>query len=106
MGRLKMATATLVQNYNLNESKISSNTLKVKKDKIVRETDTANYIADMILELRNLAKTADFKTLQGLLEISYYEAFSCANRIEIPAGEEELLQQIGTDARKAAARAR
>ncbi len=34
------------------------------------ERQTALYIADMILELRNLAKGAQMTTLQGLLEIS------------------------------------
>ena len=66
-----------------------------------RETDTAQYIADMILELRNMSKASDFKILSELLEISYYEAFNCANKIEVPEGEEELLKSLGEDAHKA-----
>jgi hypothetical protein len=101
-----MATATSMRIYNLDESNKSASTQKVKKPKLTPEIDTAQYIAEMILELRNLAKAVELKTLEGLLEISYYEAFSCANHIEIPAGEEELLHQLGADARKAAAAAK
>jgi hypothetical protein len=67
------------------------------------ERQTANYIADMILELRNLAKGSQMLTLQGLLEISYYEAYSVANRIEVPEQEFQHLQDMGSDARKALA---
>jgi hypothetical protein len=105
-GTTKMATATLTQNYNLSGQDANSNTQKAKRTQPVRETDTASYIADMILELRNLAKTAGLKTLQGLLEISYYEAFGCANRIDIPEGEEQLIHELGADARKAVAAAK
>jgi hypothetical protein len=62
--------------------------------------DTATYIADMILELRNLAKGAKMSTLQGLLEISYYEAYSEANGIVIPDGEAERLEEMGAHARR------
>jgi hypothetical protein len=65
--------------------------------------DTAQYIADMILQLRNLAKGSHMSTLQGLLEISYYEAFSAANAIVIPEGEEQRLEDIGAHARRFAA---
>ena len=98
-----MATATLAERYNPRNATLNDSTQKVKKNRPVRETDTAAYITDMILELRNLAKKADLKTLQGLLEISYYEAFSCANRINIPEGEEQHLEELGTDARRAVA---
>lgn len=63
--------------------------------------ETAQYIADMILELRNLAKGSQMLTLQGLLEISYYEAHSVANHIEIPDNEQQHLHDMGSDARKA-----
>jgi hypothetical protein len=98
-----MTTATSTQNYNQSGQTTNTNTHKTRRAQPVRETDTANYIADMILELRNLAKTAELKTLQGLLEISYYEAFGCANRIDIPQGEEQHIHELGADARKAAA---
>jgi hypothetical protein len=62
--------------------------------------DTAQYIADMILQLRNLAKGSQMTTLQGLLEISYYEAFSVANAIVIPVGEEQRLEEMGAHARR------
>jgi hypothetical protein len=65
------------------------------------ERHMANYIADMILQMRNLAKGAHMTTLQGLLEISYYEAYSAANKISVPVGELQHLQDIGADARRA-----
>jgi hypothetical protein len=41
----------------------------------------AKYIAEMSLELRGLAKSANLKTIQGLLEVTYYEAFDAANSV-------------------------
>jgi hypothetical protein len=51
-------------------------------------------MADMILELRNMAKSTGLKTLQGLLEISYYEAYSNANPVVMPEGEIERLAEM------------
>jgi hypothetical protein len=62
--------------------------------------ETAHYIADMILELRNLAKKTGLTTLQGLLEISFYEASSAANPAQVPAGELQHLEALGADARR------
>jgi hypothetical protein len=56
--------------------------------------ETAQYIADMVLELRNMAKSLEMKTLQGLLEVSFYEAFSVANKVVIPEGEAEHLRKL------------
>jgi hypothetical protein len=56
--------------------------------------ETAEYVADMLLELRNLAKACDLKALQGLLEVSYYEAFSAANKVEVPPEELERLREL------------
>jgi hypothetical protein len=64
------------------------------------ENETAQYIADMILELRNLAKSSQMAVLQGLLEISYYEAYSIANPIKVPDNEEQHLHSLGEDARR------
>lgn len=63
--------------------------------------ESAQYIADMVLELRNIAKSERFGTLQGLLEIAYYEAFSVAHKTELPEGEIEHLESLGKDAMKA-----
>ena len=56
--------------------------------------ETAQYIADMVLELRNMAKSTEMKTLQGLLEVSFYEAFSVADKVLIPDGEIEHLREL------------
>lgn len=58
------------------------------------QRETAQYIADISLELRNLAKHNKLQTLQGLLEVTFYEAFSAANKIEIPENEIEHLKTL------------
>ena len=62
------------------------------KDAQVREM--AQYIADMLLEMRNMARSAGLPTLLGLLELTFCEAFSIANKVEIPAGEIEKLKRL------------
>jgi hypothetical protein len=52
----------------------------------------------MLLELRKMAKAAGLKTLLGLLEISFCEAFSIANKVEIPPGEIEKLKRLAREA--------
>jgi len=66
------------------------------------QKETAQYITDMVLELRNLARTAELKTLAGLLEIAFYEAFSLANKVEIPAAEVERLKALEAAAKDVA----
>ena len=50
--------------------------------KDTQEIEMAKYIADMLLELHNMAKSAGLPTLLGLLELSFCEAFSIANKVE------------------------
>jgi len=66
------------------------------------QRDTAQYITDMVLELRNLARSAELKTLSGLLEIAFYEAFSLANKVEIPPAEVERLKALEAAAKSVA----
>jgi hypothetical protein len=82
--------------YYLNEGKLIQNNPKMEK----RRQESAQYISDMLLELRNLAKGNGLLTLQGLLEISYYEAFNNTNKVPVPRGEAEHLRALGEDARK------
>jgi hypothetical protein len=65
------------------------------------ERDTANYIADMVLELRNLAKGSNMTTLQGLLEISYYEAYNIGHPTVVSDEELKHIEDLGADARRA-----
>ena len=60
----------------------------------IERRQTAQYISEMALELRNLAKNHGFVSLQGLLEVAYYEAFTAATENEIPSGEQERLEQM------------
>ena len=62
-----------------------------------RQKDTAQYIADMILELRNMANSAHLFQVMVPLEYAYYESFSVANRVPMPEAEVERLQQLTRD---------
>jgi hypothetical protein len=63
-----------------------------------RQRDTAHYVADMILELRNMAKAARLYQVMVPLEYAYYEAFTVANRVEVPEAEAERLRAIARQA--------
>lgn len=66
-------------------------------EKDAHNQEVAQYLADMLIEMRNMAKAAGFKTLWGLLEISFCEAFSIANKVEIPPGEIEKLNRLARE---------
>ncbi len=79
--------------------------LKVMLKTTVRPTSTsspsvqsalevARYVSDLLLDMRNLAKSQGFKTLQGLLEISYYEAFALSHPVALPTGEKEHIEEL------------
>jgi hypothetical protein len=59
-----------------------------------RQRDTAEYISEMILELRNLARAHQLYTVMVPLEYAYYEAFTAANRVEVPQGEIERIKEL------------
>ena len=59
-----------------------------------QQKETAQYIADMILELRNMAKSAQLFQVMVPLEYSYYEAFAVANKVEVPPEEAERLREL------------
>lgn len=56
--------------------------------------ETGQYISDMILELRNMAKAAKLFKVMVPLEFAYYEAFSAANKVEIPPDEAQRLAEL------------
>ncbi len=59
-----------------------------------RQQEAAEYLSEMILELRNLARSVKLHTLMVPLEYAYYEAFSVANRIEVPEDEIERIKRL------------
>jgi hypothetical protein len=65
-----------------------------------RQRDTAEYISEMILELRNLARAQQLYTIMVPLEYAYYEAFSVANRVAIPDGEVERIKELSKTSQK------
>ncbi len=59
-----------------------------------RQRETAEYLSDMILELRNLARANQLYTVMVPLEYAYYEAFTAANRVEIPREELDRIREL------------
>ena len=64
-----------------------------RKTKLNRK-ETAQYITDMVLEMRSLAKSVEMNSVQNLLELCFYEAFAAANKVAIPEGELERLIEL------------
>jgi hypothetical protein len=67
----------------------------------VKKRELAQYMADMLLEMRNMARTAGFTTLTSLFELSFCEAFTIANRVELPEGEVERITELSRASRRA-----
>jgi hypothetical protein len=63
------------------------------------QRETGQYIADMILELRNMAKAAKLFKVMVPLEFAYYEAFAVANKVEIPPEELQRLHDLSRQAK-------
>jgi len=59
-----------------------------------RQRQTAEYLADMVLELRNLARSVKLYTVMVPLEYAYYEAFGVANRVEVPQAEIDRIKEL------------
>ena len=59
-----------------------------------RQRDVAEYIAEMILELRNLARSHKLYTVMVPLEYAYYEAFTAANKVEIPEADLKRIEEL------------
>ena len=55
--------------------------------------ECANYIAELALELRNLAKRNELKFLAQLLEMTFQEAFILAHKVEPTASDLKRLSQ-------------
>ena len=55
--------------------------------------ECANYIAELTLELRNLAKRNELKFLAQLLEMTFQEGFVLAHKVEPTASDLERLAQ-------------
>ncbi len=60
----------------------------------MNQRQTAEYLVDIILELRNLARTAKLYTVMVPLEYAYYEAFGVAHRVEVPPEEVERIKAL------------
>jgi len=62
--------------------------------KASRQRDVAEYIAEMILELRNLARSHKLYTVMVPLEYAYYEAFTASNKVEIPEADRKRIEEL------------
>jgi hypothetical protein len=81
-----------VSNVQSRASEAESNAAKGK--------EIARYVAEMVLELRNLARSAKLDRLMVPLESAFYEASAIADAVSIPAAELDRLREL----RKAAER--
>ncbi len=63
-----------------------------------RQRDAAEYLADMILELRNLARSVGLLTVMVPLEFAYYEAFGTAHKVAVPPAELERIKALARTA--------
>ncbi len=61
-----------------------------------RQKETAQYLADLILELRVMAKSAQLYHVMVPLEYAYYEAFAAANKVDVPEEEVARLMELST----------
>jgi len=52
------------------------------KNSTLNQIETAAYISDIVLQLRNMAKSADLKFLVYFLEMAFQEAFSQSTKEE------------------------
>jgi hypothetical protein len=66
------------------------------------QKEVAQYVADLMLELRQLSKSVNLVTLQSLIDLVFYEAFATANPIAIPEEELRRLREMEEEGRKAA----
>lgn len=65
-----------------------------------RQRETAEYLSDMILELRNLARSVELHTVMVPLEFAYYEAFGVAHRVDVPSAEVERIRELSKAAQR------
>lgn len=86
----------MMDNSNSNHNQNDSSKVKFNLNRKLDPKETAQYIADMTLELRNMAKAADLKSLKELLELCFYEGFAAANRVPLPEGELDHLRELST----------
>ena len=66
----------------------------------VRQRETAEYLSDMILELRNLARTVELHAVMVPLEFAYYEAFGHAHQVDVPSDEISRIEEISKSAER------
>lgn len=88
------ARKPMLYDTSLNGKDVSSTIKENSEELDIRQRDTAQYISDMILELRNMAKAAKLFQVMVPLEYAYYEAFSAANRVEVAPEELERIREL------------
>ena len=59
-----------------------------------QQRDTAEYVCEMVLQLRDIVKAAKLYGVAVRLEYAYYEAFSVANRTEPSRDEATWIKQL------------
>lgn len=64
------------------------------------QRETAQYVTEMVLELKKMAEAAGLYTIAVALEFAYYEAFSMAHRVLVSPDELEQLRKLARLARE------
>ena len=62
--------------------------------------ETANYMADLTLELLKMAKSHHFNALQQIYEMAYYEAYSKAHPVHVPPEDLEEFTALVKEIRR------
>jgi len=88
-------TAYVLENKSTESRAISPNSASGQvQSPTPKQRETAQYAADMILELRNMAKSARLYPVMVPLEYAYYEAYSIAHQVTVPPGEIERITKL------------
>ena len=91
------ANASLAATMNTRKTRkfLGSSSGDSEVQRAQRQKEASQYICDMILELRNMAKANQLFQVMVPLEYAYYEAFSAANPVKPPPEEVERLRELG-----------
>lgn len=88
-------------NYARRTGSVQNNTINSRSGLAGKQKETAQYLADMILELRVMAKSAQLFHVMVPLEYAYYEAFAAANKVAVPEDEVARLMELSAMAEQA-----
>jgi hypothetical protein len=60
----------------------------------LQQRETADYVCDMVLELRNAVLACQLTELAEVLKQAYYKAYSVSHHAEVPTAEVEHIRAL------------